>query len=544
MNRKAYLSILLALVFLAFAFLTGCSSGTSKTVSGTTYVFYATGLENINNVEGPNFYTVAGAVVIDSAGNVTGGEEDYNDGFGLTDAPTPIAATSSALVVDPTSGQGTLTLTVGDTNLGVGGVETLGVQFANTNHALIIQFDGSATSSGSLDLQSATSAPGNFAFTMSGVDTSYNPLAIGGVVTVGSGAINGVFDVNDDGTVLTDQTLTAGTVTDTDSFGRGTITGTQLAGQLAYYVVGPEVVRFISDDSDASGVGSAYGQGTATFTAANFPAAAVFGVEGNAWGEQYSTAGSFTSDGVSAIAGIADLDDFGAVYFGETISGNYSVSNDAVNGYSALNITSENLGNVSAFGVYMTDPALNLLDPNNTTSGLGGALIVDLDSSLVAGTGVLIPQTDTAAADFTGGYAFGAQSYNSDEFWEVDFVGQGSVATGVLTGTGLVSDIGAFYSSSVTDTGVGYSATPLADANEASTGRYTMTTDNENPLVITVGESEFGDDVVLYQASGGYLFWLQVDDFASFLGPLEQQGSLTGLPAVQKAMAKSPQQKR
>jgi hypothetical protein len=539
MNRKAYLSISLALVFLAFAFLTGCSSGSSKTVSGTTYVFYLNGgLENINSEEGPNFYAIAGAVVIDSSGNVTGGEEDYNDGFGLTDAPTPIAATSGALMVDSATGQGTLTLTVGDTNLGVGGVETLAIQFVNANHALITQFDGSATSSGSLDLQTATSAPGNFAFAISGVDESYEPIAVGGVLTVSSGTLSGTYDQNDDGAVTTDNAL-SGTVFSTDAFGRGTITS-NLATAFAYYVVGPEAVRLIIDDTAAVGIGSAYGQGSGTFSAASI-GSSVFGIQGDAWGDLYDAAGSFTTDGVSAVTGgIADDDEYGDVFFGEPIGGSYAV---ASTGYGSLTITSGDLGSISGLGVYVTDPTLNLLDPNNTTTGLGGALIIDLDDNLAGGTGLLIPQTDTTQGDFTGNYAFGGQSFNGDDFWEVDFVGQGSVTAGVLAGTGEVSDIGDFYSSSATDTGVGYAATPLADANEATTGRYTMTEDNENPLVITVGETEFGDNVALYQASGGYLFWVEEDNFASFFGPLEQQGTLTGIPAVHKAMTKSRVQK-
>ena len=67
-----------------------------------------------------------------------------------------------------------------------------------------------------------------------------------------------------------------------------------------------------------------------------------------------------------------------------------------------------------SLGIYMTDPNLNLIDPNNTTSGLGGALVADLDSSL-NGTGVLIPQTDTATDSFAGNYAFGAQGYYLSE---------------------------------------------------------------------------------------------------------------------------------
>ena len=44
-----------------------------------------------------------------------------------------------------------------------------------------------------------------------------------------------------------------------------------------------------------------------------------------------------------------------------------------------------------------------------------------------------------------------------------------------------------------------------------------------------------------YQASGGQLFWLdeEENDDSVFLGSLQQQGSLIGLPAAQEAPAKT-----
>ena len=71
-------------------------------------------------------------------------------------------------------------------------------------------------------------------------------------------------------------------------------------------------------------------------------------------------------------------------------------------GIHPLTITAGDLGDVSALGIYMTDPNLNLNDPNNTATGLGGALIADLDPALPGGTGVLVPQTDTSTSSFTG----------------------------------------------------------------------------------------------------------------------------------------------
>jgi hypothetical protein len=55
------------------------------------------------------------------------------------------------------------------------------------------------------------------------------------------------------------------------------------------------------------------------------------------------------------------------------------------------------------------DPALNINDPNNTATDVGGALIVDLSPAGVTmgGMGVITPQTNTTAADFSGNYAAG-----------------------------------------------------------------------------------------------------------------------------------------
>ncbi len=68
-------------------------------------------------------------------------------------------------------------------------------------------------------------------------------------------------------------------------------------------------------------------------------------------------------------------------------------------------ITSGNFGDVTTFGIYATDPNLNINDPNNSSGG-GGALVVDLDYN-VAGSGVMVPQTDTSTASFAGNYGVG-----------------------------------------------------------------------------------------------------------------------------------------
>ena len=514
----------------------------SEPAASTTYVFYLSGLEAVNEDRGaPNYYALAGSLTIDANGDVLGGEQDYNDGFGLT-SPQPsgdiIEPAASALVVDPTTGQGTLTLTTNNPNLGVNGVETLGVQFVNAKHALISQFDGTATSSGSLDTQTLSSAlnDGNYAFTLSGVDSSYFSVVYGGVFSISASgtAVQGTFDVDDFGGSTTPTLATAfsGTIGGPDSFGRGTITSSALAISLNFYVVGPEAIRIIDVDAGDSGAGSVFGQGT-TFSNASLRSS-VFAVESNSFGSLYAAAGMFTVASGGVFHGVADDNefDYDVIAPDSPISGTYSI---ASNGYGSLTIAAGDLGDVSALGIYMTDPSLNLNDPNNTTTGLGGALVADLDGFTLNGAGVLTPQTDRSIASFAGSYAFAAQDYNDFDAIsmgrEFDFVGQGLVKSGALSkATGLVSDPFTGLSTNPMDTGVRFSGTATPDG--ANPGRYTMrlgaTVPGNNPVDFTV---------VIYQADGGQLFWVDedVNNKSVFLGPLQQQGSLTGVPAALKA---------
>jgi hypothetical protein len=176
---------------------------------------------------------------------------------------------------------------------------------------------------------------------------------------------------------------------------------------------------------------------------------------------------------------------------------------------------------------------------------LGGALIADLDvsnanSSGVNGTGVLIPQTDTSAASFAGSYAFGAQAYHNPRGpalgWEFDFVGQGLVDSGSFSdSTGVVSDPFFIFNATPpegTDTAT-FSGT--ASPDPANAGRYTI------KLGVTLAAADPDFNAVIYQANGGQLFWLdeEKNDDSVFLGSLEQQGSLIGLPAAQGTPAQT-----
>jgi len=529
----------------------------SVTVTTTNYTFYMSGADNLPAASRYNLVALAGVVTIDSNGNVVGGEQDYNDAFTLTGGNTstdPI--TGGTLAVDPVAGVGTLTLITGNANIGISGTETLAVAFVNTSHALIMQFDGTATSSGSMDTQTSTSAlAGNFSFTMSGLDPTPAPIGFGGVFTIsGTTLTNGTFDYNDAGVVGTGLAFT-GTVSTPDSFGRGTITGAFSYGSqpvvLAYYPVGPEAIRIIDIDTTEAAIGSAFGQGSNTFTNASL-GSSVLALAGNPFQSEYGALAQFTTNSTAGtFTGVGDsneLDNGVLSGLAAPFAGSYSFSN-TINGYGSLLANVSALGDINTLGIYATDPALNLNDPNNSSGG-GGALVLDLSTpasgSLSGGAGVLIPQSDNANASFVGNYVAGWQDFNyfaTCADCEFDMVAQGAMTSGTLSLTGYVSDPFGTWAAATTSTGNTFTGAPAADG--VNLGRYSMLSANSNPLSAPNGVLFQSFDVVLYQASGNQLFWLNYDGTLTsvFVGPLEQQGSLTGLPLARKPVKTQPKQK-
>jgi hypothetical protein len=533
------------------------------------YSFYLSG----QDVFSFSFYGLAGSVLISPTGTVLTGEQDYNDGELTSPQPSGDTITGGSLTLNSTTEQGTLVLDTNNLNVGNTGVETFAVQFVNSNHALIAEYDATsvqgsvisgATSSGSLDLQtlpaaSTSNLSGGYAFTLAGDDPLFFPVAYGGVFSItGSGQTlqNGLLDTNDTGLQATTPVVTTtgvpltGTLSLPDSFGRGTITIPALnystleqtpvpPVSLNYYIVGPEVIRIIDVDSGDAAIGSAFGQGVNATTASDASlGTSIFGVEGTVLANQYGAAGMFSTNSAGTISnGVADDSElaFSLTVPDAPISGAYSI---AANGYGSMTVPAGDLGDVSAFGLYMTDPSLNLLDPNNTTSGSkGGALLLDLDTVLGGGAGVVIPQTSTSST-FTGQFAFGGQDQNCIFYCgEFDFVGEADVTTGPI------QTLDAFLSDPFTTLGelnptntAKFEGTPQADPSNL--GRFTMLSSNAtpNPLNIKVpGVAPQPFNVVMYQANANEFFWLDEDVFSVFLGSLQQWGTFTTVPGSASA---------
>ncbi len=510
---------------------------TSGGLSGN-YSFYLSGFDGNNKNE---IYSLAGAVSIAVDGTLTG-EQDYNDAGGITLPDVPIS--SGSLSFSPTTGLGTLTLVTSNNTLGINGTETLALNFVNNSHALIIQADASATSSGSFDLQDLSSAPaGGFSFMLSGAGNTGNSDFYGGVFTVsGSNVSNGMYDENSSGSISMGKTFATATLSQpADGFGRGTLTGTGIGNTIAYYIVGPEVIRLIDVDGSRTLVGSAFGQGA---SAGNFNNASVgnsvFSIQSNLAGIPFGAIGQVVPSGTN-FSGVADVNEAGVGFSdAQSISGTYSV---ATNGYGNLTITPNSLGPVSVLGIYATDPTLNLNDPNNTTSPgpgstVAGAVVVDLDTD-VAGSGVLVPQTDIATTSFAGNYALGLQDLVPDT-GEFDFAGNATATAGSFSGAGTLNDPGDVLGTTepLVNSPTSFTSTLISDGLDQ--GRYLL-----DPLNVIAGggAAPITYQVIIYQANGGQLFWMEngADDNDSVFGGQIQQQTLPLGAAARKAAVKKTQ---
>jgi hypothetical protein len=494
------------------------------------FAFYLTGLDGSQDI-----YSLAGAVLINADGSLTG-EQDFNDAFDTTSPAGGDMITSGSLSVG-SDGTGTLTLVTNNPSLGT---ETFTVNFVNNSHALIIESDGS-TSSGSLDLQTLPSTlSGGYSFAVTGVGSSGEGVAVGGVFTITGTTVAGTFDQNDaiSGPSLNNSFLGA-TLGAADTLGRGTITNGPFGASGVYYTINQNAIRIIDMDTTDAAVGSAYSQGTGTFSNASL-GNSVFIDQGNfAESFLYAAVGQIVPSGGN-FTGVADVNEQGTALAppfldAAGIAGTYTISIGGVNGYGSLTINPATLLDVTDLGIYMVDPSVNVNDPNNSSGG-GGALIVDLSVN-VLGVGTLVPQ---ATGSFSGNYALGLQDFFPGGSianppvgsGQADFVGNAAVTATTFAGSGTISDPKMLLNPPANTDSVTFSAPVAADSSNP--GRFIIT-----PFTVTITNGAGGTipyTANVYEASSGQLFWIEdgADGLSSVFGGQIQQESALGGAAAKK----------
>ena len=405
---------------------------TSALADGT-YVFSVAGQDSTVDF----LYYVTGVFKV-SGGAIVGGEQDFVD-FSSPTLSDQIIGGSSIKTAD---GNLKITLRTLDKSIGVNGVETFHATMVSSSgsKALINEFDSFATSSGQLELQTATALPpGGYAFFLTGGDSGGAVVAFGGVANVNGTTISGagsVFDFNNarNGILLQNQPIDPSTVSGPDAFGRIKISldlATSGVGGLGLvgYLVDNNHIRLVENNNDPMDVsfngsmgGTAFAQGgnTGTFSAASIAGSSfVIGTTGEDPNGFFQAAGVVTAN--------ADL---------TTVSGTINFNDLTGIGAQAP---------IAFTGTYTVDPT-GRVTVQDTTDGFtiqiyldgnGNGAVATMDSlDVLAGQAYLQTGAGSfSAGSFSGSYGLDATGTDSS-FLQVDSVGPITAdGIGSLTGT-------------------------------------------------------------------------------------------------------------
>ncbi len=316
------------------------SASSAVTVSGYTnaslqgaYAFSISGNYVSGALSGPFFR--AGSFTSDGNGNLTTGLEDINSGG------VPKTVSFAGTYTVGTDGRGSMKFNDGNTPV------TFNFVVVNNNQIQIIGFDTTGTASGQANSQDTTSFAissvfGTYAFNLTGVDGSSNPLSqIGIFKASGTGSItSGLADVNDNGTPSVTPAAVTGTYMPdpSPSFsnslisnGRGLLTlqlGTSTQ-HFAFYIISRGAIKLVETDTTQAVAGAGLQQApNAVFNPASLQGNYVFQLSGSNAAGGIASAGVLSASGTGKLtAGILDEDGAGAVSSIPSITnGTYTVA--------------------------------------------------------------------------------------------------------------------------------------------------------------------------------------------------------------------------
>lgn len=391
-----------------------------------TYVFSVSGTD----VSGAPYSALGTFTANGSGGNgiggITGGTIDVND-LALPSVVADAAIAGSSTYTVGVDGRGRVTL---NTSTPLGKI-VLDFVLADSSHGLIIEFDGNATGSGSIDLQTSGVTPtGSYAFILSGADVSSgtaNLFATVGNFTLGTGGTisAGSEDFNDGGFAYPNQALTGNVVLGPSSTPASTLSTTQFGAQTFDVIaIDATHLKFIQMDATATLLGDAFAQsstsvpsGSMAFTlAGSFPGASSAAVAG----------GFLVTDGSGNVtdASSVDANNGGTVSPSPiTFTGTY-----AAGGTGRFTLSLASFSNGSGYVAYPSSGGLLLLEIDNSGTMVGAAY----------------PQTSGAAFAASQGYALNLSGTNAGAATgtpaEVDDVAQFNANSSGTTVTGVVDE--------------------------------------------------------------------------------------------------------
>jgi len=531
---------------------------------------------------GNGSYGMVASVTLDGNGNVTSGEADGSANGFYWNAPS----ITGTYTLDAT-GHGNISLSLNNTTCCGTLQQTHGITATSNSHLIIAEednFNGLTIGAvGSMDLQTAGTAfsgsqvSGGYSFILAGYSHAQGQngswggiFSADGTATTGTpgNITGGIFDENvgnNGGGNGYNGALTTpaaglpftGTYTAPDANGRGIITlssspdtpgpcsstGATACTQYVYYIVTPEVLQLTSmtNTGNAGNTGTAFGQGTLS-TATNDVSGALTGGfvfsyygfgDNNNGGDSDGAAGQFTTDGSGNVSGgIMDLNVADGGTPAPTI-----VTTDIPLAGSTYVISGSPRGTLTTptgqiYNVYLTDPNLNLLDPNNTTGG-GGALLFEANNASAPygnAIGFVIPQAATPPAALSGSNAIllsNQSNLGGCCNYDGGFTGDFTVSTttpGTFTGEGDFQGTGTNSATLITG--------PLSGAltaDSSNPGHFTGTITTAPAFPLEIGSTTPGtENVDFFMANGSQGFIVETDTIAPIFGAVEAQNAIIG----------------
>jgi hypothetical protein len=370
-------ALALFLVLSALALLAGCGNGGgitnpiappgggfSKSDLNGTYVFSVSGTDDISGAA----IAVVGTLNANGSGGITGGTMDIND-FNFS-APIPnLSISSSSSYNVGVDGRGTATL---DVTTPFGRKLTFDFVMTSVSHGFIIQFDGNATGSGTLDLQAAgltqASLAGTYAFSFSGADSA----GTGAFATVGNFALDpngtitsGLADFNDNGLVVfAGQTLAGQVILGPSSSPATLLTTAPYSKTFDVFAIDATHLKFVEMDTLSILSGDAFSQTSTVVPTGNL----AFTLAGFLAGAPFASGGFVVTDGAGNItaASTEDFNSNGTPGSSPSFFGSYSAGGT---GRYTLGSFSNFVGG-SLFAAYPSSGGLLLLEIDTTSLGI------------------------------------------------------------------------------------------------------------------------------------------------------------------------------
>jgi hypothetical protein len=506
------------------ALLVGCGNGSgitnpvappsgsfSKSNLNGTYVFSVSGLDS-----GGFSIAMVGTLNANGNGAITGGTMDINDDSFSAPLPNLAIGGSSSYNVS-VDGRGSATLRV---STPFGSSITLDFVLASSSHGFVIQFDGNATGSGTLDLQTAgltqSALAGSYAFSMSGVDSA----GTGSFATVGNFTLDstgtitsGLEDFNDNGLlVYASEVLGGQVILGPSATPASLLTTSPYAETFDVYAIDATHLKFIEMDTLPILSGDAYSQTSTTVPTGPL----AFTLSGFIANAPFASGGFMITDGAGNItpASTEDFNSNGTPGSSPSFSGIYTA---AGTGRFTLGSFSNFVGGAQ-FAAYPSS---------------GGLLLMEIDTTGIL-SGAAYAQQAGAAFAASQGYGLNLTGINlgaaTGSVEEVDDIAEFAANSTGLTVTGLIDENFAPAGAPIFD-----QALSGAYSGPDSSGRYTIlaTAGNSNTSTLNGG---FG--LTFYAVDGTTFPFIETDTGGQVATGVfvKQNSALPGSAAARSTM--------